>query len=326
MNKIICDVCGTSYPDSANQCPICGCVRPATGAAAESAGNEEGFSRRENYTYVKGGRFSKKNVKKRNKQLHHENKNEAAPVPADPEPGGDSSKGLIIAVVVLLIAVIAVAAYITIRFFCLPGNNAAPTETTVQTVDTEPSTEEPTVETTVETVPETVPCTDLTLGTDEVTLKAKDEQYTLSVSVLPEGTTDEITFNSENDAIATVTQEGVITAVTSGETTITVTCGEVTKQCKVICAFNAETGESYVAPYRLNKKSVTIALNINEKFTLKFIDAKGTIIPVEYVIENPEFCSMEGNTVTAVAKGRTNITVNYNGETYTCVVDVVYSH
>ena len=28
MSKIICDVCGTSYQDSATQCPICGCVRP----------------------------------------------------------------------------------------------------------------------------------------------------------------------------------------------------------------------------------------------------------------------------------------------------------
>ena len=29
MSKIICDVCGTTYPDSATQCPICGCVRSA---------------------------------------------------------------------------------------------------------------------------------------------------------------------------------------------------------------------------------------------------------------------------------------------------------
>ena len=28
MSKIICEVCGTSYPSSAAQCPICGCVRP----------------------------------------------------------------------------------------------------------------------------------------------------------------------------------------------------------------------------------------------------------------------------------------------------------
>ena len=24
MNKIICDICGTSYPDTADSCPICG--------------------------------------------------------------------------------------------------------------------------------------------------------------------------------------------------------------------------------------------------------------------------------------------------------------
>ena len=29
MSKIICDVCGTSYPDTAEQCPICGCSRDA---------------------------------------------------------------------------------------------------------------------------------------------------------------------------------------------------------------------------------------------------------------------------------------------------------
>ena len=27
MSKIICDICGTSYPETATQCPICGCVR-----------------------------------------------------------------------------------------------------------------------------------------------------------------------------------------------------------------------------------------------------------------------------------------------------------
>ena len=27
MNKIICDICGTSYPDTAESCPVCGCSR-----------------------------------------------------------------------------------------------------------------------------------------------------------------------------------------------------------------------------------------------------------------------------------------------------------
>ena len=29
MSKIICDICGTTYPDTAEQCPICGCPRDA---------------------------------------------------------------------------------------------------------------------------------------------------------------------------------------------------------------------------------------------------------------------------------------------------------
>ena len=27
MGKIICDVCGTTYPDTNQRCPICGCTR-----------------------------------------------------------------------------------------------------------------------------------------------------------------------------------------------------------------------------------------------------------------------------------------------------------
>ena len=35
MSKIICDVCGTRYPETADQCPICGHIRDASGKTAE---------------------------------------------------------------------------------------------------------------------------------------------------------------------------------------------------------------------------------------------------------------------------------------------------
>ena len=37
MSKIICDICGTTYPDTADCCPICGCSKDA---AAEFLGEE----------------------------------------------------------------------------------------------------------------------------------------------------------------------------------------------------------------------------------------------------------------------------------------------
>ena len=58
MSKIICDVCGTAYPETAAVCPICGCAKNTTTptAAAETVEEGEGAG----YNYVKGGRFSKR--------------------------------------------------------------------------------------------------------------------------------------------------------------------------------------------------------------------------------------------------------------------------
>ena len=62
MSKIICDVCGTSYPDTANQCPICGKLKQDNPASATDTVNAQDNG----YAYVKGGRFSHANVRKRN--------------------------------------------------------------------------------------------------------------------------------------------------------------------------------------------------------------------------------------------------------------------
>ena len=64
MSKIICDICGTSYPETAEQCPICGTARPVD--IQGIIPDDEPAEPRSGYTYVKGGRFSKANVKKRN--------------------------------------------------------------------------------------------------------------------------------------------------------------------------------------------------------------------------------------------------------------------
>ena len=66
MSKIICDVCGTSYPETATQCPICGCVRSSDSVAVAGDAGDVVAKKPSSYVYVKGGRFSKSNVKKRN--------------------------------------------------------------------------------------------------------------------------------------------------------------------------------------------------------------------------------------------------------------------
>lgn len=84
MSKIICDVCGTSYPETATQCPICGCVRSTDSVAVTGELNDEVKQPVSTYTPVKGGRFSKANVKKRNSGKPLANAEPAPKLPSKP--------------------------------------------------------------------------------------------------------------------------------------------------------------------------------------------------------------------------------------------------
>lgn len=85
------------------------------------------------------------------------------------------------------------------------------------------------------------PCTGIKLDRDTLTI-ARGETATLTATVEPANTTDTIVWSSKDDNIATV-ENGVVTAVGHGETTITATCGNQTATCKVIVNKATLTGE-----------------------------------------------------------------------------------
>ena len=132
MSKIICDVCGTSYPESAEQCPICGCARPINAQtilnSRDDAGNQEPPAA---YQYVRGGRFSNANVRKRNHTAQRKRSNAPTRATSAAKASGErysaprkekSGKGLVITAVVLFLCILAVVAYIVLRFFQPFGN------------------------------------------------------------------------------------------------------------------------------------------------------------------------------------------------------------
>lgn len=84
------------------------------------------------------------------------------------------------------------------------------------------------------------PCTGIKLDRDTLTI-ARGETATLTATVEPTDTTDKVVWSSKDDNIATV-ENGVVTAVGHGETTITATCGNQTATCKVIVNKAAITG------------------------------------------------------------------------------------
>lgn len=285
MSKIICDVCGTSYPDTATQCPICGCVRPVDKQAVMNNGADgEG----EGYNGVKGGRFSKSNVRKRNKM----NGVEGRPTKQSGSGEGDN-RGLVITAIVLLLAIIAVAIYIAVQFL-IPGN---------QNGDDPGSGGSSQIE-------ETVPCDGITLDMDEITFSEAGAESLIQATVTPAGTTDELTFTTSNDRVATVTGEGVVTAIGPGEAVITVKCGSITKQCVVKCIFSTSD---------LKLTSTNLVLSFaGHSWQLYAGDLDAA--QITWTTDDASVATVKDGMVTAVGSGTTKVHAEYNGQKISCSV------
>lgn len=337
MSKIICDVCGTTYPDTAQQCPICGSARPEAAQNAPSAEPGAGAQEAAGYNYVRGGRFSKSNVKKRNRAVPA--KPQAAPVEKQPEKQGKkkenprSNRGLIILALILLLAIVAVAVFIYVRFFHQPEQKGnIPTLPTTQ--QTEP-TGRVTDPTTTDPAQAEVPCTGLTLRDSRIDLDAAGRAWLLEVKTVPANSTEPVTFASSDTRVATVTDAGRVEAVGPGQATITITCGSQTVECRVVCTFPEdtttepsettedpdETEEATEAPVSgtltLSHSDATL-FSAGESFRI----SAGSIssVQINWSSNNPAVATVSNGTVTAVGPGMTTINAEYNGQKATCIV------
>jgi len=262
MSKVICDVCGTTFPETANQCPICGNARNGSAQTAADNGSvqaEAGSA----YSYVSGGRFSKANVRKRNKTGEPMQRRSGEPGKKDDGSNG-SNKGLVIVVIVLLLAIIAVCIYIGVRFF-MPENK--PSEPVQQTT-TQPSQTQSQEPTGTESIPEStgVACTDIQLSSTIIEFTDMEKSQLLSAVLTPVDTTEKLIFTSLDPEVATVTDGGLVTPVGPGETTITVTCGEIQKECRVVCRSGEATEPTDPEPTEPDVGDFELVFNLNPKF------------------------------------------------------------
>lgn len=328
MSKIICDVCGTSYPETATQCPICGCVRPADVNTVHIDTDESVARPNGTYTYVKGGRFSKANVKKRNQGKPIAN--------SDPMPKAEKTveednkkqnKGFFIAVAVLIVAIIAVAIFIAVRFLA-PGqpDNIATTDTTISATET----------TVDENTSATVPCEKIAISKSSVTFEHAGAAIFLNITTTPADTTDELQFVSGNDSVATVDDEGRVTAVGSGSTTITVVCGAAKAECQIICNFGDEATEPSSVPaesteatepttqpitgdsqIKLNRDDFTLT---GKGATWKLYDGDIPADQITWTSDDEKVATIKDGVVTAVGGGYTTVYAEYQGKKVSCIV------
>lgn len=317
MNRIICDICGSEYPQNEERCPICSYPRQGNENMATAAAEAS-------YTKVKGGRFSSRNVKKRMKA---QKRAENVEIEKDP------NKPLIITIAILLIAIALVTAFIALRFFWdgLPAwQSKAPAVSTTSS--------------------SAVPCSGIALEAQILDFEALGEQKQIVVQCLPEDTTDTVTFVSADPSVAEVSGDGLITAVGTGETTITITCGTISKDCTVVCWFREETTipADTTAPTEtepeetkpeeskpeeskpengvsgsltLDRNDVSF-FNVGEAFTLS-VHLDGVSVSrskVTWSTSSSRIATVENGLVVAVGKGTATITAEYEGKKATCIV------
>ena len=340
MNKVICDICGTAYPDTAPKCPICGFAKTAT--ETTSAGSERRTS--ESYAAVKGGRFSKQNVRKRNNSSRTpERGNSERPRRNEKEEGGNT--GLVLVVIFLLVAIVAVVIYIGLKVFRTPDADVPQPSGTSQV--TQP--------TTTPSEPATgngIACTELNLSNKTIEFVKAGDIWTIQVQPTPANTTDEITFESSAPEIVTVDETGLLTAVSSGEATITVTCGAVTEICQIKCSFENPPTDPTTDPTAPTDPTATTtptapATPVDPNFTFEFntkwkdeatgkwdtsilelgetwkaYKANLSVDPgaITWTTDDSSICTIQNGIVTGVGPGKTEVHATYGGKTYTCIV------
>lgn len=359
MSKIICDICGTTYQDTAAQCPICGCTRDA---AASLLGDDLLMEEVVEEPKAKSGKFSSKK-----KEIF--DYDEVNSVVEDEEVEVDSydeddeadeyeetphhNTFVVILLTVLIVALLAVAGFLFVRYF-LPNMGGDEAETTAAPQVTETA------------APQTelrIPCQNLVLTSGTAELTEPGQYFLLHVIAMPEDTTDEITYSSADESIATVTADGKITAVSEGETVIYITCGNSQLPCPVVCKFTEETEpptEATVAETEaveetdettdgteaeedkdaeevteatesagakdvvLKLKKTDIMLGVYYQFTLE-LDCDLDPTDVEWSSEHPHIASVDENgVVTAKKDGVTDIIAKYGDQEVRCKVRCSY--
>lgn len=157
----------------------------------------------------------------------------------------------------------------------------------------------------------------LTLSEHNVTINVGDENKILDAVIMPEFAYDnKVSWKSSDESIVKVSENGILTAVSNGNATITVSSedGILTDECKVTVT---------------DKKSERLSLN-KTSIELTEIDS---VYPLSTNIENSDLvwksdneniASVTDGVVTAKGKGKTTITVSTSDgkQTAKCAVNV----
>ena len=153
-------------------------------------------------------------------------------------------------------------------------------------------------------VREYIPATSLTLSNTTLTMGIGDKQSTI-YSIVPSGSDDKLKWSTNNKAVATVNKKGLITAVGSGNATITAS------------TTSGKTAQIAVTVVGLNFYSLDL-----EQYDTYTLSVLGEVKNISWDSENPEIATVANGVVTAKKPGSTTILARVNGAVLRCKVTV----
>ncbi len=174
--------------------------------------------------------------------------------------------------------------------------------------------------------------TSFKLNRDDFTFDHAGETFQMKVTYTPADARGDVTWKSSDPNVASVSWNGVVTAISQGTVTLTASvAGAGEKTCIVRCNFKdtstpATTIQAPVASTAPSSSSSGLKLN-RDDFTLSRegetwrLTVSGSSSAVTWTSSKPEVATVSADgTVTAVSKGTCSVTAEVDGVKLKCIV------
>lgn len=168
--------------------------------------------------------------------------------------------------------------------------------------------------------------TEVVLNAADITLNVEDT-FKLEATVNPDNATDKtITWTSSDNTIATVDEEGLVTAIAEGEAIITATANnEVTGNCNVtVLGDSTNPGVIEVKSISLNKNELNLNINDSEKLIATVKPDNATDKTVVWTSSDDAIATVDENgLVTGISEGKAVIAATAGEYSVECEVTVI---
>ena len=164
-----------------------------------------------------------------------------------------------------------------------------------------------------------IPVTKVTLDQTSATLEV-DGNVTLVATVTPDNATNKtVTWTSSDESIATVDENGKVTALKEGEVTITATCGDQSATCTI----TVKAKEIPVTNVTLDQTSASIKVGENVTFKATVTPDNATDKTVTWRSSDESIATVDENgKVTALKAGEVTITATCGDQSASATVTV----